>query len=782
MQGRTLTQSVAALAALLAGSALSTAAIASPDAGPDTVADQAASAPAPTGVTVTTNPNLNEWSLIKLTATDVASAKGGSGVKVAVLDQLADCGHPDLATRCTSLTLQGGTYKTYGTHGTHTSGTVAGSRFGVATSATVINYGVFDDTGWIATGTYLRDAWKDAYSRGARISSMSFGCSRIALCFSSAELTTMATATMPMLYVKAAGNDGYQLGNETSGISTVTATAALNRTLLVGSVGASGSISYFSNRPGEGCLLPSGTTVCSNALKWKYHFLVAPGESIYATLPNGGYGYMSGTSMATPIVAGVAALLQQRWPTLASKPETLARILLTTATDLGPVGVDSSYGYGLLNATNAFKANGTLSLVSPTGSTTTLTATQTSSPSLVGRLATALGDVTVYDGFGRDYAVAETGQMHTLAAQPVMRTQLGRGLLGVSGLSDWTGAFFADEPQPHGFALHGSPADLPGSTLSLDDSMRLGIDLPFKGGTAQFRLTGASDPRLDFAYDPAMRPLAWFASTGTLQGTLLSNAQLKAGGKARVMVYAITTPGALAMRGGFDPGEMRLTTRGYLPRAMALVGQKQVRRQTGFGAGYWLQPDARTVVGVNVSAMVQKGGFYDYSSELADFEHPTRFANLGLAAAHRFGSWEASVAGELTHLRMAQAGQPIAITPASLVSGQVGLRKRGLAFPDGDLGARLSDSLALAFVVPPRAVSGALTVNYLTRTPDGLDRMAASKRVALSALGEEPARVEAAYRLHSDKGWSVDLTGGVNLAHSESTGAGEAMATLRMAF
>jgi hypothetical protein len=60
--------------------------------------------------------------------------------------------------------------------------------------------------------------------------------------------------------------------------------------------------------------------------------------------------------------------------------------------------------------------------------------------------------------------------------------------------------------------------------------------------------------------------------------------------------------------------------------------------------------------------------------------------------------------------------------------------------------------------------------------------MAASKRVALSALGEEPARVEAAYRLKSDQGWSVDLTGGINLKRSAYTGAGEGMATFRLPF
>jgi len=779
----------ALVAAFLAGSALAAPALAEelPDTAPSATAPDVAGTPVLALTTSSSNPNSNEFSLIKLTGADAASASDGLRVKVAVLDQYADCRHADLAGRCTAYKVGTGTYSKYGSHGTHTSGTIGGAKHGVATAATILNYGVFADSGWVASGSYLLSAWKDAYARGARISSMSFGCTKMALCFSSAEISTIAAATMPMLYVKAAGNDGALLSTESTSLGSATATAALNRVLLVGSVSATGTISTFSNRPGEACLRPSGTSTCPEALKWKNHFLVAPGQSIYATLPNSSYGYMTGTSMATPIVAGVAALLQQRWPTLASKPETLAKILLTTATDLGAAGVDGTYGYGLLNAANAFKANGTLTITSTTGTKTTLggTTTGTTTPtgtSIGSKFATALGDVTVYDSYGRDYSLGETGRLQQGAVQPLTRAYLGRSLLGVSSMADWTGAFFADEPQARGFALRGSPADLPGGALGLDDSMRMGVDLPFKGGTAQLRLTGASDPRLDFAHDSAMRPLAWFASSGMLQGTLLSNVQLKAGRKARAMVYAITSSGVLAARGSNDPGEMRLTAQGYLPRAVALVGQKQVRRQNGFGAGYWLQPDARTVVGVNVSAMIQKGGFYDFSSDLDDFQRPTRLANLGVAAARRFGSWEAGIAGELTHLRMARAGQAIGVTPASLVSGQASLRKHGLAFGGAGPNPGTTDSLALAFVVPPRAVSGALTVDYLTRTPDGLGQMAASKRVALSALGEEPARVEAAYRLKSDQGWSVDLTGGINLKRSAYTGAGEGMATFRLPF
>lgn len=730
-----------------------------------------------TAAQTATNPNLNEWSLINLTAADVACALGGSGVKVAVLDGLTDCRHTDLAGRCTSNLLPRGRYRYYDSHGTHTAGIIAGNQFGVATSASVINYAVFDDRGWVATGSQLSNIWRAAYSAGARISSMSFGCTRTALCFSASEVSTMADAARPMLYVKAAGNDGAALLNESIPVSLATATAALNRTLLVGSVDAAGTISYFSNTPGEGCLLASGMTSCSStALQWKYHFLVAPGEAIYSTLPGNNYGYMSGTSMATPVVAGVAALLQQRWPALQNAPETLARILLTTATDKGAPGIDAVYGYGLLNAAAAFRANGTITLVSSSGTPTTLSGTTTTTSMMASKLASVLGNVTVYDQFGRDFPLAETGALNVTPSALARRQFLGRRLLAATGQDDWANSFFADEPQARGFAMFGSAAEAPGSVLALDRSSRMGIDMPFKGGMAQFRLTGAGDPRQDFAYDATMQPLAYFASTSLLRGALISNALIKLPGRSRLMVYGIVTTGSMNPRFADSPLDMRLSDQGYMPRA-AMTRDPAKRTQTGIGVGYWSQPDDKTIIGVNASAIIQDGGYYSLTSDLADFERPTRMFNLGAAATRKLGGWQLTLSSELTHLRMSGGAQALAFTPATLVSAEFGLRKNHVAFADGDL----RDSLSVAVSLPPRAIAGKLRVNYLTRTADGLGTMAAHYAVPLSALGNEPMRVEAAYRLSAGSTWSISLSGGLNLARASALGAGEGMATFRLA-
>ena len=78
-------------------------------------------------------------------------------------------------------------------------------------------------------------------------------------------------------------------------------------------------------------------------------FIVAPGELILVSDGKGGVTRMSGTSFAAPLVAGAAALIQDRWPWLKEKPRDVAHILLKSAKDLGAPGVDAVYGVGLLD-------------------------------------------------------------------------------------------------------------------------------------------------------------------------------------------------------------------------------------------------------------------------------------------------------------------------------------------------------------------------------------------------------------------------------------------------
>jgi subtilisin family serine protease len=90
---------------------------------------------------------------------------------------------------------------------------------------------------------------------------------------------------------------------------------------------------------------------------------LAPGSSIVTTDRTGTAGYhatdfttINGTSFASPLAAGVAALMRSRDPALT--PDEITEILFTTARDMGIAGYDTSTGWGLLDAFAAVAAVG----------------------------------------------------------------------------------------------------------------------------------------------------------------------------------------------------------------------------------------------------------------------------------------------------------------------------------------------------------------------------------------------------------------------------------------
>ena len=83
--------------------------------------------------------------------------------------------------------------------------------------------------------------------------------------------------------------------------------------------------------------------------------VAAPAENLLGGLPGGGYAEWAGTSGSTPIVAGVAALIRSRWPDMSA--EQVINRIVSTAKDAGAPGKDPLYGYGILNAEAALKAD-----------------------------------------------------------------------------------------------------------------------------------------------------------------------------------------------------------------------------------------------------------------------------------------------------------------------------------------------------------------------------------------------------------------------------------------
>ncbi len=124
----------------------------------------------------------------------------------------------------------------------------------------------------------------------------------------------------------------------------------------------------------------------------------APGTNVRSSIMNGGYDYYTGTSMASPHVAGAIALLRQAFPTLTGKQIKLA--LYNTAKDLGAVGEDNNYGKGLIDCYAAFLSMGTPDNIAPT-TISDLSVTNPTSNSLTLQWTapsdTSVGGVVGYD-------------------------------------------------------------------------------------------------------------------------------------------------------------------------------------------------------------------------------------------------------------------------------------------------------------------------------------------------------------------------------------------------
>jgi len=145
------------------------------------------------------------------------------------------------------------------------------------------------------------------------------------------------------VYVIASGNEGVTQNTDVEWYYGKDAPV----TIFVGSVGPTGDISAFSNRPGDTCLLDNG--VCGAGNELYLRTVVAPGEMILLSDGQGGVTRHSGTSFSAPLVSGTIALLHDRWPWLSVEPEASAEIIFRSARDLGAPGPDEVYGWGLLD-------------------------------------------------------------------------------------------------------------------------------------------------------------------------------------------------------------------------------------------------------------------------------------------------------------------------------------------------------------------------------------------------------------------------------------------------
>ncbi|MCC7030569.1 MAG: S8 family serine peptidase [Chitinophagaceae bacterium] len=237
----------------------------------------------------------------------------GAGAKVAILDTGMDFAHPDFAGRAIierSFIPGQATQDVFG-HGTHCIGTSCGPktpvspvvRYGIAYGAQIFAGKVLNNNGGGTDGQILAGInW--AYGQGCSIISMSLGGASAGAGFSQVfEATAANLLNNGTLIVAAAGNDSNRPGT----IRPVSHPANCPSIMAVGAVDENMNMAYFSN----GGLFPAYGAVD----------IVGPGAAVFSALstphsirmgPAGIiHGNCNGTSMATPHVAGIAALWHQ---------------------------------------------------------------------------------------------------------------------------------------------------------------------------------------------------------------------------------------------------------------------------------------------------------------------------------------------------------------------------------------------------------------------------------------------------------------------------------------
>jgi subtilisin family serine protease len=257
---------------------------------------------------------------------------GASSVVVAVLDTGYEGSHPDLAAIPTVSPYNARTGSTnvtdgYG-HGTHVSGTIAGQTnnaigvAGIAPGVTIMPVKVMDSNGQGYWSDFLEGVdWARTHS--ASVVNLSLGGPLSASQVAAFQPTFNAAHDAGMLVIAAAGNNNNSNAFYPASFAHVVSVAATNNN------DAKASFSNF------------GPAVD----------LAAPGVSITSTYVNDTYRAMSGTSMATPHVVGLAALIRSYHP--GYTVDEVETALELNALDLGVEGRDDIFGYGRIQAAEA---------------------------------------------------------------------------------------------------------------------------------------------------------------------------------------------------------------------------------------------------------------------------------------------------------------------------------------------------------------------------------------------------------------------------------------------
>ncbi|WP_255246086.1 S8 family serine peptidase [Halolamina sp. CBA1230] len=329
----------------------------------------------------------------------------GAGVKVAVLDTGIDAGHTDLSLYTENPSdetypggwaefdddgerVEGSTPHATSQHGTHVSGTVAGgdasgAAIGVAPDAQLMHGLVIP--GGSGSFAQIIGGIEWAVEEDADVIGMSLGAEG----YYTAMIDPIRNAEdAGTIVVAASGNAGPE---------TVSSPGNIHDALSIGASGPDRDIARFSS----GDVVQTDRDWADAAPSdWPSSYVVpdvsAPGVDTYSTLPGDEYGEKSGTSMATPHIVGVVALMESAAGGEISANEVKAALKETaTKPDGAPAGQDSRYGHGIVDALAA---------------TTTVAADQGIDGTVTNTDGTPLVDATVTVDNGAETTTNETGQ------------------------------------------------------------------------------------------------------------------------------------------------------------------------------------------------------------------------------------------------------------------------------------------------------------------------------------------------------------------------------------
>ncbi|KOV86802.1 peptidase S8 [Nocardia sp. NRRL S-836] len=304
--------------------------------------------------------------------------QGSPNVTVGVLDTGVDDLHADLkanfdtanSASCAygKLDTRAGSWRDTDTHGTHVAGTIAAAKnskgvVGVAPGVKIASVRIAEKPSGLFFAENTICAMVFSGDRGFEVTNNSyysdpwlFNCPDNADQDAILEGVKRAVAYAEgkgVLNVAAAGNENYNLAAKTTDTTSPNDSTPATRTISNSCLSVPGEVSGVVS---VSSITSSNTkSSFSNFGTDKVH-VAAPGDSVYSTLPGGRYGTKSGTSMASPHVAGVAALLKSANPT--ATPAQLRTLLATQADDLacsdnrcsGTTAKNNFFGEGRVDA------------------------------------------------------------------------------------------------------------------------------------------------------------------------------------------------------------------------------------------------------------------------------------------------------------------------------------------------------------------------------------------------------------------------------------------------